>query len=246
MTDIVTRHLNFEAEPGVHVAGYAAMPRAAEGRPAVLVLSEIWGVNANMRAICERLAREGIIGFAMDLYRGERPPAYADPLPQVLGYFARYDDPRGIRDCRAATRFLAEGGLGPRPGRIVPWGFCKGGRFAHYLAATDGRVAAAINFYGRVDFPRDEVLKPFTPLDLAGLIAVPYLGLFAERDALITRESVTTLRDRLAGRGAPHHIHIYAGAEHAFFNDERPSYSATVAADAWAKVRALVVDGRLP
>lgn len=246
MSDIVTRDLRFEAEPGVTVAGYVALPAAAAGLPAVLVLSEIWGVNANMRATCDRLAKAGMIGFAIDLYRGETPPAYADPMPHVLGYFGRYDDARGIRDCRAATKFMAEGGLGVRPGPIYPWGFCKGGRFAHYLAATDGRVAGAINFYGRVDFPRDATLKPFTPLDLAGLIAVPYLGLFAEHDQLITHDSVNALRAHLAARRAPHHIEIYKGAEHAFFNDERPSYNAAVAADAWSKVRNLVLNGRLP
>jgi carboxymethylenebutenolidase len=246
MSDITTRELTFPAEAGVAIAAYAALPRAAEGRPAALLLSEIWGLNANMRAVADRVARAGFIALAIDLYRGATPPAYADPLDQVLGFFGRYDDAQGIRDCRAATRFLAEGGIGARPGPIYPWGFCKGGRFAHYLAAVDNRVAGAINFYGRVEFPRDPRLKPFTPLDLAGLIAVPYLGQFAERDALITHASIEALRAHLAARGAPHRIEILKGAEHAFFNDERPSYDAAIADVAWTKVRHLLATGTLP
>jgi carboxymethylenebutenolidase len=245
MTDIATRELRVPVEPGVAVAGYAALPAAADGRPAALVLSEIWGVNANMRAICDRLARAGVAALAIDLYRGERPPEYADPIERVMGYFARYDDPRGIRDCRAAVGFMASGGLGATPGRIVPWGFCKGGRFAHYLAAVDPRIAGAINFYGRLDFARDPPRKPFTPLDLAGLVAAPYLGMFAEHDPLIAHASVEALRAALAARRAPHRIEICRGAEHAFFNDERPSFHAPTASRAWDAVLRFVAAGDL-
>ena len=245
MTDIVTREIAFPAEPGVAIAGYAAMPAAAEGRPAVLVLSEIWGVNANMRSVCDRLARAGVIAYAIDLFRGEKPPAYADPIEHVMAYFGRFDDVRGIRDCRAAIGFMEAGGLGARPGSIFPWGFCMGGRFAHYLAAVDGRIAGAINFYGRVDFARDPSLKPFTPLDLAGLIAAPYLGMFGERDKLIPHAGVEALREALAARGHPHRIEICRGADHAFFNDERPSFHPPTATRAWDEVLRFVTTGRL-
>jgi carboxymethylenebutenolidase len=245
MNDIVIHELRIPSDPGVTISGYAALPRQAEGRPAALVLSEIWGVNTNMRAICDRLARAGVIALAIDLYRGESPPSYADPMEHVLSYFGRYDDSRGIRDCRAATKLLAEGGLGVRCGRIVPWGFCKGGRFAHDLAAVDNRVAAAINFYGRLDFPRDPKLKPFVPLDLVGLIQVPYLGLFAEHDALITHASVERLREGLAARGHPHRVEILTGAHHGFFNDERPAYDERHAAASWRRALDLIVNGRL-
>jgi carboxymethylenebutenolidase len=245
MTEIVTRQVEIEVERGVRSAAYAALPERPEGCPGVLVLGEIWGVNGNIRAVCERLARAGVVALAPDPYRGEPPPRESDPIGRVLGYFDRYDDPRGIRDCRAALGLLA-GGLGIRPRALFAWGFCKGGRFAHYLGAFDSRLAGVINFYGRISFARDPVLKPFTPLDVAGLIEAPYLGLFAERDGLIPAADVAALRERFEHRSHRHHLHVYAGAEHAFFNDTRPSHHPQVAADAWTKALGLITTGALP
>ena len=245
MGDIVTRQVEIEVERGVRVGAYAALPAQPAGCPGVLVLGEIWGVNGNIRAVCERLARAGVAALAPDPYRGEPPPRESDPIEQVLGFFDRYDDPRGIRDCRAALGVLAHG-LGFAPRALFAWGFCKGGRFAHYLGAFDSRLAGVINFYGRITFARDPVLKPFTPLDVAGLIEAPYLGLFAERDALISAADVAALRAAFERRGHPHHLHVYAGAEHAFFNDTRPSHHPQVAADAWARVLRFVTTGALP
>ena len=211
----------------------------------MLVLGEIWGVNGNIRAVCERLARAGVVALAPDPSRGVPPPRESNPIEQVLGFFDRYDDPRGIRDCRAALGVLA-GGLGVRPRALFAWGFCKGGRFAHYLGAFDSRLAGVINFYGRITFGRDPVLKPFTPLDVAGLIGAPYLGLFAERDPLIVATDVEALRASFERHGHPHYLHVYAGAEHAFFNDTRPSHHPEVAADAWARRLAFITTGALP
>jgi carboxymethylenebutenolidase len=245
MSAIATRTVEIEVERGVRVTAYAALPAQPEGCPGVLVLGEIWGVNGNIRAICDRIAHAGVAALAPDPYRGEAPPLYTDPIEQVLGYFDRYDDARGIRDCRAALGVLA-GGLGFAPRALFAWGFCKGGRFAHYLGAFDSRLAGVINFYGRISFARDPLLKPFTPLDVAGLIAAPYLGLFAERDPLISVHDVAALRESFERRGHPHHLHVYAGAEHAFFNDTRPAYHPLVAADGWAKALGFITTGRLP
>lgn len=240
--EITTRETQLPAEDGP-LAAHVARPAAADGRPAVLVLGEIWGVNANIRAICARLARAGFIALAPDLYRGETPPRENDPMERVLSYFPRFDDPRGIRDCRAALAH-AKTGLGAGP--VHAWGFCMGGRFAHHLAAFDLRLAGAINFYGRLDYPRDARLKPFTPLDVAGLVAAPYLGLFAGHDPLIARESIEALRAAFTARRHPHHLHVYAEAEHAFFNDTRPAHHPAVAADAWTKATSFIATGRLP
>jgi carboxymethylenebutenolidase len=245
MSEIVTQQLEIEVEPAVRTGAYAALPARADGCPGVLVLGEIWGVNGNIRATCERLARAGVVALAPDPYRGEAPPRESDPIDQVLGFFDRYDDPRGIRDCRAALGVLANG-LGFTPRALFAWGFCKGGRFAHYLGAFDSRLAGVINFYGRIVFARDPVLKPFTPLEVAGLVQAPYLGLFAERDPLISAHDVAALRAAFEHRGHPHHLHVYAGAEHAFFNDTRPAHHPQVAADAWSKVLHFIITGALP
>lgn len=239
------RELTIPVEPGVDVAAYASLPAAAARRPAVIVLGEIWGVNGNIRAICDRLADAGAMAVAPDQYRGVIPPRDGDPRDHVMGFFDRFDDPQGVRDGRAVVDWVRNGGLGMMPGPIHVWGFCMGGRFAHYLAAFETRLAGAINFYGRLAFPRQDRLKPFVPLDVAGLVACPYLGLFGEIDPFIPRDDVEALRAELERNRVPHHAEIYQGAEHAFFNETRASYHAGASEDAWRRVQAFVLKGEL-
>jgi carboxymethylenebutenolidase len=239
------RELAIPVEPGTSVFAYAALPDAAEGAPAIVVLGEIWGVNADIRAICDRLAAAGILAVAPDQYRGIAPPTEADPRETVLGFFDRFDDPQGIRDGRAVLDAVRGGALGVAPGPVHVWGFCMGGRFAHYLAAFESRLAGAINFYGRLSFDRHARLKPFVPLDVAGLVACPYLGLFGGIDPFIPAADVEALRAGLARIRVPHHVAIYEEAEHAFFNESRASYHPRAAADAWRRVEAFVLRGSL-
>jgi carboxymethylenebutenolidase len=239
------RDLRLTVELGVEVAAYVAAPEAADGRPTVVVLGEIWGVNGNIRGICDRLAEAGANAVAPDQYRGISPPRDGEPQAKVLGFFDRFDDPQGIRDGRAVIAAVRDGALGFRPGPMFVWGFCMGGRFAHYLAAFAPGLAGAINFYGRLSFPRQPGLKPFVPLDVAGLVACPYLGLFGEIDPFIPASDVDALRSALQALHIPHHVAIYEGAEHAFFNDTRHSYHPQAAADAWARAHAFVLTGVL-
>lgn len=204
-----------------------------EGRPATLVLGEIWGANRFVRDLCLRLANEGITAVGPDPYRGDLPPTDDAPVEALYASFDAYDDIRGIRDLRALLRKVRGGELGFRPGPVFVWGFCMGGRFAHYLAALDEDLAGVINTYGRVDFPRHPDRKPFTPLDVSGLIGVPYLGLFAAHDPVISAEDVRNLDRVLTAHSVPHGIRVYEGAEHGFFNPTRHSHHAAAAADAW-------------
>src|SRR5688572_15282510 len=112
------RELTIAVGAGTEVAAYASLPDAAEGVPAVVILGEIWGVNANIRGICDRLADAGIITVAPDQYRGVTPPRDGDPREHVMGFFDRFDDPQGIRDGRAVVAAVRSGGLGVAPGPI--------------------------------------------------------------------------------------------------------------------------------
>lgn len=208
----------------------------------VLVLSEIWSVNPNVRSICDRLAQHGIIALAPDLYRGGKAPQESDPAEAVAQSFLDYDDAQGIRDGRAFTRWLRANS--PADTRLFVWGFCMGGRFAHYLGACGEPLAGVVNFYGRLVFERQQN-KPFIPMDLAGLIEVPYLGLFAEFDAIVPEKDVEELRSRFIARGHPHTLKVFKGAEHAFFNQTRASYNATAAAEAWDITLQFFLNGSL-
>jgi carboxymethylenebutenolidase len=210
-----------------------ALPDGAP-RATVVMLGAIWSVTDHIRDLCGRLAGEGYAAIAPCLFRGTGIPA-RDAPPEVLAQtFLDFDDPRCVRDLRAVVRHAAEGRFGFAAGPIFPWGFCLGGRFAHYLGAVSEHVAGVVVFYGRIRFARQPI-KPFLPIELAPLIEVPYLGHFAEFDALIPLPDVEELRAVLAARGIPHRIEVYAGAKHAFFDPTRPDDHHPEAADrAWA------------
>lgn len=227
---------------GIEVPAYKSTPASGTPAAAVLVLPEIWSVNPNIRSICDRLAQSGVAALAPDLYRGCAAPREGDAPEAVTQSFLDYDDPRGIRDGRAFIRALRA--QVPTGTRLFVWGFCMGGRFAHYLGACGEPLTGVVNYYGRLVFER-QANKPFIPMDLADLIEVPYLGLFGEFDPIVQKCDVEALRARFVARGHPHRLTVFKGAEHAFFNHTRASYHPQVAAQAWDITLRFFLEGTL-
>ena len=152
------------------------------------------------------MAEEGFPVVAPDLYRGQDIPA-PDATPAALSEaFVSFPDLRALRDCRTLVRRIVGGIriITRTPRRL---GILYGGRFAHYLGAFNTGVARVVNFYGRLNFPRSE-LKPFTPLDVASLIDVPYLGIFAEHDGFIPKTDVAALVGKLREAGIEHDVRM--------------------------------------
>jgi carboxymethylenebutenolidase len=206
---------------------------APDGKPkaVVLIQVELWGMTAHMGEVADRLAAEGYAAVVCDLFRGVPAPAPSDPVENWAATFESFDDVRATRDCRHALEWALAREMGP----VFAWGFCMGGRFAHNLAAFDSRLAGAINFYGRINFPRMDN-KPFLPIEITRMITTPYLGVFAETDSLISTADIDQLREDLADNPNAE-ITVYPGTEHAFFNDHRESYHADAAARSWDLVR---------
>lgn len=232
MSDTTTLRLDVRFE-GADIPVFVARP-AKVPRLTVLVAGAIWSVTPHIEALCRRLAAEGFGALAPCLFRGEGIPARdasADVLQQT---FADFDDRRCVRDLRAVMRAARRGELGGDAGGLVPLGFCLGGRFAHLLGAL-GEVVGVVNFYGRLRFERQPI-KPFLPIELTGVIESPYLGHFAEFDALIPLADVEELKGLLAERGIAHEVHIYKGARHGFVDPERPTeHDPAAAALAWSR-----------
>jgi carboxymethylenebutenolidase len=219
---------------GQRITLYLARP-AAPVKATVLMFGAIWSVTKHIESICDQLASEGFAAAAPCLFRGAGIPALDAP-PEVLAQtFLDFDDRRCTRDLQALAALAAGGGLGFDAGALVTWGFCLGGRFAHNLAAVTTQVAGVINFYGRVRFAR-QPNKPFLPIELAPLIRAPYLGHFAQTDALIPLADVEDLRSALAEQRCEHRIHVYPGARHAFFDSTRPAdHDSAASALAWRR-----------
>ena len=203
------------------VYGYFAAPSdVAEPLPALIVIHEWWGLNDNVRAMADRLAGEGYMVLAVDLYGGKTADTPAAARALMLEVV---EDPAEARaNIRAAYEFLEIAGA-PRIGSL---GWCFGGGWSLNAAQLfPDDLDASVIYYGQVT-DDEEKLRP---------ISAPILGLFAEDDSGIKLESVEAFRDALERLRKDHEIHIYPGVGHAFANPTGRNYSAGAAEDAWEK-----------
>ena len=206
-------------------SAYVSVPASGRG-PGVVVLPEWWGLVDHIREVCDRLAREGFVAFAPDLYRGESTtdPDAASRLMMDL------EIPRAAADLDGAIAALLghEAVEGSRVGVI---GFCMGGQLALYAATRNERVRAVVDFYG---------VHPNVSLDLRGLQA-SVMGIFAENDTFVPPDVVRQLEADLVAAGKSADFTILPGVDHAFMNDTRPDvFDAEASSRAWAMMLAFL------
>lgn len=215
---------------------YAAAPTGA-AKAAVVVIQEIFGVNAGIRAKCDKLASEGYLALAPDIFWRLQPGVELDPdvpeqLQQAFGLVQKVSVNDAVADIEATIR-VARGRLG-EGGKVGVVGYCFGGRLA-YLAATRTDADASIGYYGGgIDGLLGE----------AHAIARPLLLHFAGEDKHITPDKVAAIRAALEPNPRVE-IHEYAGADHGFateFGKRRQAAAAELAdarsADFFAKTLA--------
>ncbi|MDB5699140.1 MAG: dienelactone hydrolase family protein [Alphaproteobacteria bacterium] len=190
---------------------YAAAP---EGTPrgAIIVIQEIFGVNAGIRGKCDRWAELGYLALAPDLFWRLRPAIELDPdvpdeMQQALGLMGRFDQEQGIKDIeatiRAARQALSAGGReGAKVGCV---GFCLGGRLA-FMTATRTDIDASVGYYG-------VMLEPL--LHEKHAIANPLMLHIAGADHYVTPEQQKAIHDALDDHPKVV-LHDYPGEDHGF------------------------------
>ncbi len=220
--DVISDPRMAYAEIGDHlVYGYFAVPAdVAEPLPALILIHEWWGLNDNIRAMADRLAGEGYMVLAVDMYGGRVASSPADARQLMLEVVEEPD--LANENIRAAHAFLETAGA-PRIGSL---GWCFGGGWSLNTARLfPDELDAAVIYYGRVT-DDEEALRP---------VNVPILGLFGGEDTGIPVASVESFRDSLERLRKDYEIHIYPGAGHAFANPSGSNYDADAASDAWDK-----------
>ncbi|HET9795118.1 MAG TPA: dienelactone hydrolase family protein [Thermoanaerobaculia bacterium] len=224
---------------------HRAAPPDGERNPAVLVLQEAFGVDDHIRSVCRRFAREGYVALAPELYHREGPArtfGYED-FSAVRPHLGALTNGGIATDVRAAlARLRSDPAVDGE--RIAAVGFCVGG-FAAFLAACRTDVAAAVCFYGGGIARERPGMKLRPLLPEADAIACPLLAFFGAEDASIPPADVEAVGVRLRDLGKTFEIVSYPGAGHGFFNDERSSYRADAAVDAWQRTLEWL-DRRLP
>jgi carboxymethylenebutenolidase len=212
------REIAFESN-GESLSAYRSIPAGGRG-PGVIVIPEWWGLVDHIREVCDRLARDGFVALAPDLYRGE---STSDP-DEAGRLMMDLEIPRATNDLDGAVSALLSDDAvdGSRVGAV---GFCMGGQLALAAATRNPRIGAVVDFYG---------VHPNVSLDLTGLNA-PVLGIFAENDGFVPPETARALQADLEQAGKRADFTIFPGVDHAFMNDSRPDvYDAAAAERAWA------------
>jgi carboxymethylenebutenolidase len=220
--------------PDGRIDAFEAKPKDAGTYPGIVVLMEAFGLNDHIKKVTERIAREGYVAIAPDLYyrEGERIVPYND-LQKAIGIMNRLKDAQVMDDVGAAIAHLKSQN-NVKAGSIGVTGFCMGGRFTYLSAAHHSKdVKAAVAFYGG-GIPMG---KP-SPLSRSGEISCPIYLFFGGKDPLIPQEHVTEINKTLTANNVDFQTKIYPEATHGFFCDDRASYHEAAAQDAWGRTKA--------
>lgn len=251
--------------PAREYGGYFASLRCVTGAlPGVLVLQEVGGVDDHIEDVTRRFARAGYAAFAPDLFskNGVRPPELARArLSEILSFLSHLPpaarmDPKArdqaidalgpeaaprVRQTlttifggsylpivRAAADFLRNEHPVTRGQKIFSLGFCMGGGLSAQLACHDPALAGAVVFYGRA--PAAEDLQK---------IQCPVLGLYGRNDAPLV-SALPAFSEAMKNAGKRFESVVYENAEHAFFNDTRPTYAVHAARGGFARALAFL------
>jgi carboxymethylenebutenolidase len=214
------------------VTGQIYTPSGKGPFPALVVIHEWWGLNDWVKDQASKLADQGYVTLAVDLYRGQLATT-ADEAHQLM---RGVPQDRAQKDLLAAYDYLASQ-PSVKKDKIGSIGWCMGGGYSLDLALAQPKVAATVINYGHLVSEDDTVKK----------IQAPVLGIFGAQDKGIPVDSVRKFEKDLKAQGKDVQIVIYDDAGHAFENpNNKDGYRAADAQDAWKKTIAFLARNLKP
>jgi carboxymethylenebutenolidase len=210
-------------------SAYVASPKAPKA-PAVLVIQEIFGVNKNLRDICDKLAQDGYLAVCPDLFWRQEPGIQLTDQTEAewkraFELFQGFNVDKGVVDLKATLDFIRQ-----QPGcsgKVGTVGFCLGGKLA-YLMATRADADCNVAYYG---------VGIEGLLDESGSIKKPLLMHIAEKDGYVPpaaqQKIIAALKDNKNVE-----IHTYPGMDHAFTRLGGKNYNKEAAVQAHARTAA--------
>jgi carboxymethylenebutenolidase len=205
---------------------YMAAPSGA-AKAAVIVIPEIFGVNPGIRQKCDRLAADGYLVVAPDIFWRFAPGVELNPdveaeLQQAFGYFGQYDADDGVKDIEATIHAIRGGQAGHKPVQKVGCvGYCLGGRLA-YMAATRTDISASVGYYGVMI---DQMLGESHAIAHPLMLHIPTADHFVGPDAQAAIHASLDHHPKLT-------LHDYDGLDHGFateMGDRRDDAGARLA-----------------
>jgi carboxymethylenebutenolidase len=219
------------------ISAYIASPQEAGTYPAIIVIQEIFGVNDHIRDVTRRIASEGYIAVAPAIYQRLAPGFETGYTPEDIKIGREYKDRTRDRelesDIQATIAYLyalprvKKGGIGTI-------GFCFGGHVV-YLVSTLEDIQVTASFYGAGITTMTPGGGEPTVMRTPQIKGTMY-AFFGMLDASIPVTQVDQIEGELEKYRIPHRVFRYEDADHGFFCDQRASYNAAAASDAWGHV----------
>jgi carboxymethylenebutenolidase len=201
------------------MAEYLALPKGEGRHPAVVVIHEWWGLNEQIKSLCDRWANEGFLALAPDLYDGKVVPiGKSDEAGAAMNAL---DFGKAGKTIAAAVGKLKDDSR--CTGKVSVTGYCMGGALSFATATHVSGLAAVVPFYGMP--PSADWSK----------VDAPVQAHFASHDDWATVAGAEKIKEELAKHGRSMELHVY-DAKHAFCNDQRPDvYNPAAAQQAWQR-----------
>jgi carboxymethylenebutenolidase len=219
---VITSRIAYGEVDNKNIHGYLSVPANATGSlPALIVIHEWWGLNDNIKATSERLAAEGYVTLAVDLY-GEKVAQDPQEAMALMQNLTENSD-LALENLEQAYAYLSAAAGAPKVG-VVGW--CLGGRWSLQTAlALPDDIDAMVMYYGAVDTDKQRLAT----------LNMPILGLFAGNDPIVPRNTIDLFQSNLRELGKDANIFVYEDSQHAFANPSGLAYDEAAAEDAWNK-----------
>ncbi len=215
------------------IPAYRAKPDGIKNPPVIIIIHEIFGLHEWLRDVVRRFAKAGYYTIAPDLYaRFGDATKITDIDTLFKTIVSKTTDEQVAKDIDATIATIAKDGGDTK--RMGITGFCWGGRTVWMTAANNVQMKAGVAWYGRLtgDTSHDH---PTHPVDIAGHLKAPVLGLYGALDKGIPQKDVEKMRTALAAAKSKSKLVVFPTAEHGFLADYRPSYNESAARDGWTQ-----------
>jgi carboxymethylenebutenolidase len=213
------KYIDLTAADGGKFRGYLCLPPSGKG-PGLVVEQEIFGINENVRLVCENYAREGFVTLAPDLFWRLQPGVdlgYSEAdWQRAFDFMKRFDIDQGLQDIAATIKHLR--GLPECTGKVGAIGYCLGGKLA-FLTAARTDADCSVSYYGvGLDQNLNEKDKIRKPLMLH----------IAEKDRFVPPDVQAKVKAALSGMPNVE-IYSYPGVDHAFARINGDNYDKQAA-----------------